>query len=96
VSAGAPWRLETVITRLVYANPWMRAREDSVRMPDGLRVYGVVDQPDHALVIPMAAGESNPVSAIGALARAVWRCQPVLIPEWPWLAGCTARVAGCL
>lgn len=45
--------METVGTREVYANPWMTVREDAVRRADGSRgIYGVVDKPDYALIIP--------------------------------------------
>jgi 8-oxo-dGTP pyrophosphatase MutT (NUDIX family) len=38
----------------VYRNNWMTVREDGIRRPDGSRgVYGVVDKPDYALVIPL-------------------------------------------
>ena len=44
--------METVSSRLVYANPWIAVREDTVRRPDGSTgPYGVVDSPDIALVI---------------------------------------------
>jgi ADP-ribose pyrophosphatase len=40
--ARAPWR--TVSTRQVYANPWIRLREDVAEMPDGrTTLYGVVE-----------------------------------------------------
>ncbi|HTW05878.1 MAG TPA: NUDIX hydrolase, partial [Acidimicrobiales bacterium] len=40
-------------TRIVYQNAWMSVREDVVGLPDGTTgVYGVVDKPDFALVIP--------------------------------------------
>lgn len=40
-------------SREVYANPWMRVREDEIRRADGSDgIYGVVDKPDYALVIP--------------------------------------------
>jgi ADP-ribose pyrophosphatase len=39
--ARAPWR--TLSSRDVYANPWIRVREDMAEMPDGrTTVYGVV------------------------------------------------------
>ena len=45
--------METVASRQVYANPWMTVREDRVRRPDGTDgIYGVVDKPTYALVIP--------------------------------------------
>ncbi len=46
--------METVRSREVYANPWMTVREDEVRRADGSDgIYGVVDKPDYALVIPL-------------------------------------------
>ncbi len=37
----------------MYANPWMSVREDAIRRPDGSTgIYGVVDTPDIALIIP--------------------------------------------
>lgn len=38
----------------MYRNNWMTVREDDIRRPDGSHgVYGVVDKPDYALIIPM-------------------------------------------
>ena len=46
--------METLGSRQVYANPWMAVREDAVRRPDGSTgIYGVVDTPDIALVVPV-------------------------------------------
>lgn len=50
-------RQQAVITRLssrvVYRNDWMTVREDEVRFPGGHEgIYGVVDKPDFALVVP--------------------------------------------
>ncbi|RZS32466.1 8-oxo-dGTP pyrophosphatase MutT (NUDIX family) [Herbihabitans rhizosphaerae] len=46
--------MESNASRQVYANPWMTVREDAVRRPDGTEgIYGVVDKPDYALVIPL-------------------------------------------
>lgn len=51
---GAPRRLSS---RLVYENAWMRVREDRIVRPDGVgTLYGVVEKPDFALVIPREAG----------------------------------------
>jgi 8-oxo-dGTP pyrophosphatase MutT (NUDIX family) len=45
--------MEALTSRQVYANAWMTVREDAIRRPDGSDgVYGVVDKPDYALVIP--------------------------------------------
>jgi len=39
--------------RQVYANAWMTVREDEIRLVDGSEsIYGVVDKPTYALVIP--------------------------------------------
>ncbi|ATE57025.1 MULTISPECIES: NUDIX domain-containing protein [Actinosynnema] len=46
--------METLGSRQVYANPWMTVREDPIRRNDGSTgIYGVVDKPDYALVIPL-------------------------------------------
>src|SRR6266508_6368887 len=45
--------MEALTTRQVYANAWMTVREDAIRRSDGSDgIYGVVDTPDYALVIP--------------------------------------------
>lgn len=45
--------MERLSSRVVYTNPWMSVREDSVRRGDGSTgIYGVVDKPDFALVLP--------------------------------------------
>ncbi|WP_370589078.1 NUDIX domain-containing protein [Pseudonocardia sp. C8] len=45
--------MEQTATRLVYANSWMTVREDRIRRPDGTEgIYGVVDKPTYALVVP--------------------------------------------
>jgi hypothetical protein len=47
--------LRRLSTRVVYENRWMRVREDQVRRPDGSDgVYGVVEKPDFALIVPLA------------------------------------------
>ena len=53
---GRPWhrgRVERLSSREVYANSWMSVREDRIRRPDGTDgIYGVIDKPTYALVIP--------------------------------------------
>ena len=45
--------MQTLTSRQVYANPWMTVREDGIRLADGSEtIYGVVDKPTFALVIP--------------------------------------------
>ncbi len=46
-------------TTTVYENAWMRVREDRIERADGSDgVYGVVDKPDFALIIPREADGS--------------------------------------
>ncbi|PPK64240.1 NUDIX hydrolase [Actinokineospora auranticolor] len=46
--------MEALETTQVYANPWMTVREDRIRRADGSPgLYGVIDKPDYALVIPL-------------------------------------------
>jgi 8-oxo-dGTP pyrophosphatase MutT (NUDIX family) len=45
--------IERLASREVYANRWMRVREDDVRFADGSTgIYGVVEKPDFALIVP--------------------------------------------
>jgi len=45
--------VETLSTRQVYSNAWMTVREDEIRRSDGSDgIYGVVDKPTAAVVIP--------------------------------------------
>jgi 8-oxo-dGTP pyrophosphatase MutT (NUDIX family) len=46
--------MQTIDSRQVYGNAWMTVREDTIRRPDGSPgIYGVVDKPNYALIIPM-------------------------------------------
>ncbi|GAA3433870.1 NUDIX hydrolase [Kutzneria kofuensis] len=46
--------MESLQSREVYRNAWMTVREDDIRRPDGSTgIYGVVDKPNYALVIPL-------------------------------------------
>jgi len=45
--------VETLSSREVYSNSWMTVREDRIRRSDGTDgIYGVIDKPTYALVIP--------------------------------------------
>ena len=45
--------METIDSRQVYANSWMTVREDRIRRADGSEgIYGVIDKPTYALIIP--------------------------------------------
>ncbi|MBI3213837.1 MAG: NUDIX hydrolase [Mycobacterium sp.] len=53
-------RIEQIASRQVYANNWMTVREDAIRRPDGSDgIYGVIDKPDYALVIPRGPGADD-------------------------------------
>jgi 8-oxo-dGTP pyrophosphatase MutT (NUDIX family) len=46
--------IETIGTRLVYENRWMRVREDVIRRHDGSTgIYGVVEKPDFVAIVPV-------------------------------------------
>ncbi|GAA4955137.1 NUDIX domain-containing protein [Actinoplanes utahensis] len=50
---GTPPPVRRLDGRTVYRNPWMTVREDRIERADGSHgIYGVVDKPDFALVIP--------------------------------------------
>jgi 8-oxo-dGTP pyrophosphatase MutT (NUDIX family) len=47
--------VRTTSSREAYRNPWIRVREDVIEHDDGSTgLYGVVERPDFALVIPAA------------------------------------------
>lgn len=51
VSAEPP--IKRVASRVVYENKWMVVREDAIERRDGAAgIFGVVDKPDFALIIP--------------------------------------------
>ena len=46
--------IETLDTRVVYENRWMRVREDTIRRRDGSNgIYGVVEKPDFVVIAAM-------------------------------------------
>ncbi len=53
-SIGQKNSIETLSTREVYSNPWMRLREDQILRSNGQRgIYGVVEKEDCALILPI-------------------------------------------
>jgi len=49
--------MKTVSSRTVYENRWMRVREDGIERADGTAgIYGVIEKPDFALIIPIEDG----------------------------------------
>jgi hypothetical protein len=60
-----PW--QTLGTRTVYANPWLRLREDTVIRPDGQQgIYGVVEMNPSVGVVAL-----NDISEIALVTQ--WR-----------------------
>jgi len=54
--------MQTLRSRIVYQNRWMTVREDDVRRADGSDgIYGVVEKPDAALIIPVEHGRVHMV-----------------------------------
>ncbi len=54
--------MQTLSSRIVYKNRWMTVREDAIRRTDGSHgIYGVVDKPDAAMVIPVENGRLHMV-----------------------------------
>jgi 8-oxo-dGTP pyrophosphatase MutT (NUDIX family) len=54
--------METLSSRIVYKNRWMTVREDQLRRADGSPgIYGVVEKPDAAMVIPVENGRVHMV-----------------------------------
>jgi len=50
-------KYETLSTRLVYENKWLRLREDRIRRPDGNDgIYSVVEREDFAVIVPWQDG----------------------------------------
>jgi 8-oxo-dGDP phosphatase len=50
-------RIRTLSSRVVYENPWISLREDQIEYPDGSHgLYGVVDKPDFAVIVPVQDG----------------------------------------
>lgn len=52
--------MQTLTSRQVYANAWMTVREDGVLRADGSEgIFGVVDKPTAAVVIPLDGGAAD-------------------------------------
>ena len=57
--------IETLSTREVYKNKWMRVREDRIRRPDGSEsIYGVVEKPGLGAEIDFALIEKKKVAVL--------------------------------
>jgi 8-oxo-dGTP pyrophosphatase MutT (NUDIX family) len=83
-------RVRTTSSREAYRNPWIRVREDVLERDDGSTgLYGVVEKPDFALVLPEQDGGFWLVEQYRhPLARRSWE-----FPQgtWPQGAGGSAE-----
>lgn len=53
----SPPEIRTTSSRIAYQNPWMTVREDQiVRASGATGLYGVVEKPDFALIVPVQDG----------------------------------------
>jgi len=53
--------IQTLSTREVYRNPWMRLREDQILRSNGQQgIYGVVEKDDAAIIIPLDCKDDEP------------------------------------
>jgi hypothetical protein len=75
-------------SREVYRNPWIRVREDRVELTDGSPgVYGVVEKPHFALVLPYADEGFWLVEQFRyPIRRRAWE-----FPQGTWTPGTTGR-----
>ncbi|MFB9375400.1 NUDIX domain-containing protein [Kineococcus gynurae] len=72
--------MERISGREVYRNAWMSVREDRVRRADGGEgVYGVVDKPDFALVVPYQ-GDGEGVAVDGVAGEGFWMVEQFRYP----------------
>jgi ADP-ribose pyrophosphatase len=56
MAADSDVDIETLGSRIVYENRWMRVREDAIRRRDGSEgIYGVVEKPDFVCIVPLEA-----------------------------------------
>ncbi|OLP61951.1 ADP-ribose pyrophosphatase [Xaviernesmea oryzae] len=52
-----PADIQTLASRLVYENRWMKVREDAIRRADGSDgIYGFVEKPDFVIILPVQDG----------------------------------------
>jgi 8-oxo-dGTP pyrophosphatase MutT (NUDIX family) len=78
--------MRTTSSREIYRNPWMRLREDTVERPDGsLGMYGVVEKPPFALVLP---AERDGFWLVEQYRHPVGR-RALEFPQGSWSAGAT-------
>ncbi len=49
--------IETLSSKIVYQNRWMKVHEDKIKRASGAEgIYGVVDKPDFVCILPIEDG----------------------------------------
>ncbi|SDP68370.1 NUDIX domain-containing protein [Actinopolyspora xinjiangensis] len=86
--------MRTESSRQVYANPWMTVREDAIRRADGSNgIYGVVDKPDYALIIPLETGEISGADGAGRVQLVEQYRYPLGTRRWEFPQGTAPDLA---
>ncbi|ASU77814.1 NUDIX hydrolase [Actinopolyspora erythraea] len=86
--------MRTESSRQVYANPWMTVREDAIRRADGSNgIYGVVDKPDYALIIPLETGEISGTAGVARLQLVEQYRYPLGTRRWEFPQGTAPDLA---
>jgi ADP-ribose pyrophosphatase len=81
-------------SRIAYANPWLRIREDRLLRPDGTPgLYGVIERRDFAVVVAVQDGRLTLVQQYRhPVGERLWEFpQGVSEPDDPDLLACAAR-----
>jgi len=82
--------IETLGSHVVYENKWMSVREDRIRRASGSEgIYGVVDKPDFAIILPIDGERIHLVQQYRytfqkrcwELPQGAWEAQPNIEPE---------------
>lgn len=80
--------IQTLESRVVYENRWMKVREDAIRRGDGSDgIYGFVDKPDFVIILPIEDGMVHLVEQYRyPIKRRQWE-----LPQGSWEADANAR-----
>ncbi|GBQ66328.1 ADP-ribose pyrophosphatase [Ameyamaea chiangmaiensis NBRC 103196] len=89
-----PGGYRVVSSRIAYANPWTRVREDILIRPDGGEgLYGVVERGEFAVILPLGEGPDGPQvtlvrqfrypvgETLWELPMGMWETRPDASPE---------------
>ena len=85
VDGIAAGRITTQGTRVAYENRWMRVREDAIVRADGTPgIFGVVEKPDFAVIIPRQGDRYTLVQQYRyAVGRRLWEFPQGMLEDTP-------------